>query len=76
MKTVSLSGSPRENVGKKGAASLRTENRIPAVIYGGKEQVHFSIAENDELTAGERIIIGCLSRRLSSLRFVGRVPSF
>ena len=47
MKTVSLSGSPRENVGKKGAASLRTENRIPAVIYGGKEQVHFSIAEND-----------------------------
>ena len=47
MKTVSLSGSPRESVGKKGAASLRTGERIPAVIYGGKEQIHFSIAENE-----------------------------
>jgi len=46
MKTVSLSGSPRESVGKKGAASLRTEDKIPAVIYGGKEQIHFSIFEN------------------------------
>ena len=45
MKTVSLSGSPRESVGKKGAASLRTEDKIPAVIYGGKEQIHFSIFE-------------------------------
>ncbi len=47
MKTVSLSGSPRESVGKKGAASLRTGERIPAVIYGGKEQIHFSIAEKE-----------------------------
>jgi large subunit ribosomal protein L25 len=47
MKTVSLSGSPRENVGKKGAASLRIESRIPSVIYGGKEQIHFSISENE-----------------------------
>ena len=47
MKTVSLSGSLRESVGKKGAASLRTGERIPAVIYGGKEQIHFSIAENE-----------------------------
>ena len=47
MKTVSLSGSPRESVGKKGAASLRTEERVPAVIYGGKEQIHFSLAVNE-----------------------------
>ena len=47
MKTVSLSGSPRENVGKKGAASLRTEERVPAVIYGGKKQIHFSITVNE-----------------------------
>ena len=47
MKTVSLSGSPRENVGKKGAASLRTEERVPAVIYGGKKQIHFSISVNE-----------------------------
>tara|TARA_B100001769_G_C21928693_1_gene500594 strand:+ start:118 stop:768 length:651 start_codon:yes stop_codon:yes gene_type:complete len=47
MKTVSLSGSSRENVGKKGATQLRNQERIPAVLYGGKEQVHFSISENE-----------------------------
>ncbi len=43
MKTVSLSGSPRENVGKKDAAHLRAEGRVPAVVYGGDEQIHFSL---------------------------------
>ena len=43
MKTVSLSGSPRENVGKKGANTLRKQGCVPAVVYGGKEQLHFSI---------------------------------
>lgn len=43
MKTVSLSGSPRENVGKKDAKSLRAEKRVPCVIYGGEEQTHFSV---------------------------------
>ena len=47
MKTVSLSGSSRENVGKKGAADLRNQERIPAVLYGGQQQVHFSISENE-----------------------------
>ncbi len=47
MKTVSLSGSSRESVGKKGATELRNQDRIPAVLYGGKEQVHFSISENE-----------------------------
>ena len=47
MKTVSLSGSPRVSVGKKGATSLRKEGNIPSVVYGGKDQVHFSISEND-----------------------------
>jgi large subunit ribosomal protein L25 len=47
MKTVSLSGSPRENVGKKGANTLREQGCIPAVVYGGKEQLHFSILENE-----------------------------
>ena len=48
MKTVSLSGSPRVNVGKKGAANLRKNGSIPSVVYGGKEQIHFSILENNE----------------------------
>jgi large subunit ribosomal protein L25 len=47
MKKVSLSGSPREGVGKKDAKLLRREGRVPAVIYGGKDQTHFHMAEND-----------------------------
>lgn len=45
MKTVSISGSLRENVGKKDAKSLRAEKMIPCVIYGGKEQTHFATEE-------------------------------
>jgi large subunit ribosomal protein L25 len=41
MKTVSLSGSLRANVGKTDATSLRNKGMVPCVIYGGKEQVHF-----------------------------------
>jgi large subunit ribosomal protein L25 len=47
MKTVSLSGSPRENVGKKDARKHRKNGEIPCVIYGGKEQLHFVIQEKD-----------------------------
>ena len=43
MKTVSLSGSPRENVGKKDAKGLRAQGLVPCVVYGGKEQTHFSV---------------------------------
>jgi large subunit ribosomal protein L25 len=41
MKKVSLSGSLRENVGKKDAKKVRREGNIPCVVYGGKEQLHF-----------------------------------
>jgi len=41
MKKVSLSGSLRENVGKKDAKMHRKEFKVPCVMYGGKEQVHF-----------------------------------
>ena len=44
MKNVSLSGSLRENVGKKDAKRNRKEGKVPCVLYGGKEQIHF-IAE-------------------------------
>jgi large subunit ribosomal protein L25 len=47
MKTVSISGSPRESVGKKDAKELRKSGLVPCVLYGGKEQVHFSVAEKD-----------------------------
>ncbi|MDR2907228.1 MAG: 50S ribosomal protein L25/general stress protein Ctc [Bacteroidales bacterium] len=45
MKTVSMSGSLRANVGKKDAKTLRSAGLVPCVIYGGKEQVHFSTPE-------------------------------
>ncbi len=45
MKTASLSGSPREGVGKKDAAELRAKGQVPGVLYGGTEQVHFHVNE-------------------------------
>ena len=42
MKTVSLSGSLRENVGKKDAKALRKAEMVPCVLYGGDEQIHFA----------------------------------
>ena len=45
MKSVSISGSPRENVGKKDAKALRIKGQVPCVLYGGKEQFHFSAEE-------------------------------
>ena len=47
MKTASLSGSPRESVGKKDASQLRLNNRVPAVLYGGGDQKHLSVGELD-----------------------------
>lgn len=38
MKVISMSGSPRENVGKKDAKAYRRAGLIPAVLYGGSEQ--------------------------------------
>lgn len=47
MKSVSISGSPRANVGKKDATALRNAKQVPCVLYGGKEQVHFSVLAAD-----------------------------
>ena len=43
MKSVSLSGSRRENVGKKDAKKHRRDGKIPCVLYGGNEQIHFAV---------------------------------
>ncbi len=48
MKTVSMSGSLRENVGKKDAKALRRQGLVPCVVYGGdNEQVQFAVKEAD-----------------------------
>lgn len=47
MKEVSLSGSLRENVGKKDAKAIRNAERVPCVVYGGDTQTHFSVRHAD-----------------------------
>jgi large subunit ribosomal protein L25 len=47
MKTIAISGSLRENVGKRDAKELRYEGKVPAVLYGGTEQVHFAVTRTD-----------------------------
>ena len=45
MKSASLSGSLRGNVGKKDASSLRKSGQVPGVLYGDGNQTHFSVNE-------------------------------
>lgn len=47
MKTAQLSGSLRANVGKKDAALVRNEGRVPCVLYGQGTQTHFSVKRQD-----------------------------
>lgn len=47
MKTIAISGSLRENVGKRDAKELRYEGKVPAVLYGGNEQKHFAVVATD-----------------------------
>ena len=43
MKKLSLSATPRKNVGKKDSKQLRRQGLVPCVLYGGEENLHFSI---------------------------------
>lgn len=45
MKSVSISGSLRENVGKKDAKAQRRNGMIPCVLYGGEKQYEFVVSE-------------------------------
>lgn len=47
MKQISLSGSLREDVGRQNATQLRRSGRVPGVLYGGTERVHFSVDSMD-----------------------------
>lgn len=49
MKSVSISGLSRTNVGKKDAKAVRNAGFVPCVLYGGKVQKSFSIKYNDLL---------------------------
>ncbi|MGH2624323.1 MAG: 50S ribosomal protein L25, partial [Sphingobacterium sp.] len=47
MKSIAISGSLRENVGKRDAKELRYAGKVPAVLYGGDQQYHFSVSAAD-----------------------------
>ena len=47
MKTIEINGSLRKELGKKSSRDLRKSENVPCVIYGGKENVHFSTHENN-----------------------------
>lgn len=42
MKSVKIEGKKRSDLGKKATRQIRSEEGVPAVIYGGKETIHFS----------------------------------
>jgi large subunit ribosomal protein L25 len=42
MKSVKIEGKSRSEHGKKATRKVRSEGDVPAVIYGGKETIHFS----------------------------------
>ncbi|WCC44969.1 50S ribosomal protein L25/general stress protein Ctc [Tenacibaculum finnmarkense] len=45
MKSITINGSKRESVGKRATKDLRNVGKVPCVLYGGDELVHFSATE-------------------------------
>lgn len=43
MKSIEIKGALRNATGKKDSKNLRKEDKTPCVLYGGKENVHFSV---------------------------------
>jgi large subunit ribosomal protein L25 len=47
MKSINLNGSLRTETGKKFAKQIRRQESVPAILYGGKENVMLSVVERD-----------------------------
>lgn len=47
METIAITGQSRTGLGKKPSKDLRNDGRIPCVLYGGQDVVHFSVTLND-----------------------------
>ena len=45
MKSITIQGTKRENVGKKSTKALRDAELVPCVVYGGEQPLHFSTEE-------------------------------
>ena len=50
METIAITGQSRTGLGKKPSKDLRNDGRIPCVLYGGQDVVHFSVTLNDVKT--------------------------
>lgn len=47
MKTLNLTGTQRKAIGRTNANVIRREGKVPCVLYGGKDIVHFEAVEKD-----------------------------
>lgn len=45
MKTIQVKAEKRSDIGKAATRRLRSEGKVPGVIYGGEENVHFSTTQ-------------------------------
>ena len=45
MKSITITGSKRESVGKVSTKALRNAGKVPCVLYGGDKPLHFSADE-------------------------------
>ncbi len=45
MQSITIKGTKRESVGKKETKALRNAEKVPCVIYGGGDTIHFSAEE-------------------------------
>lgn len=45
MKSITIKGSKRESVGKVATKALRNAGKVPCVLYGGEQAIHFSADE-------------------------------
>ena len=46
MKTFKLEGEARQGLGKKATKAIRRAEAVPCVLYGGKENVHFTVTQS------------------------------
>jgi large subunit ribosomal protein L25 len=47
MKSIEIKASLRKELGKKESNDLRKQDKIPCVMYGGKDNIHFSAIAKD-----------------------------
>jgi large subunit ribosomal protein L25 len=47
MKTLAMFGYKRNDLGKAATKAVRAAGKVPCVLYGGKEHIHFTMYESD-----------------------------